>query len=51
MINAKTNKIIDEIIQELEKAKQSENSIDVLLKLMKIIQMIKFLSDEVTNAW
>lgn len=50
MINAKTNKIIDEIIQELEKAKQSENSIDVLLKLMKIIQMIKFLSDEVTNA-
>lgn len=47
MINEKTNKIIDEIIQELEKAKQSENSIDVLLKLMKIIQMLKFLSDEV----
>lgn len=50
MINEKTNKIIDEIIQELEKAKQSENSIDILLKLMKIIQMIKFLSNEVIYA-
>lgn len=50
MINEKTNKIIDEIIQELEKAKQSENPIDVLIKLMKIIQMLKTLSDEVTHA-
>lgn len=50
MINEKTNKIIDEIIEQLEEAKQSENPIDVLIQLMKIIQMLKFLSDEVTHA-
>ena len=50
MINEKTNKIIDEIIEELEKAKQLENGIAVLIQLMKIIQMLKNLSDEVVNA-
>ena len=50
MINEKTNKIIDEIIEELEKAKQSENPTDVLIQLMKIIQMLKTLSNEVIYA-
>lgn len=50
MINEKTNKIIDEIIEQLEEAKQSENPIDVLIQLMKIIQMLKTLSNEVIYA-
>lgn len=50
MINEKTNKIIDEIIEELEKAKQLENPIDVLIKLMQIAIMLKTLSDEVAHA-